>query len=133
MRMLTPGECSACAIRSAATNSGWADSSATTTTSLGPATQSIATWPLTYLLASDTYWLPGPTIMSTGGRPSTPYASAATACAPPTRYTSETPSSRQVASKSRLYAPVWVGGRTTASCFTPAAWAGQTVMSRVDG
>ena len=45
----------------------WADSSARTTTSLGPARQSIATVPQTYFLASVTKRLPGPTIMSTGG------------------------------------------------------------------
>ena len=53
-------------------NSGGADSSAITTISLGPARQSIATWPKTCFLASVTNMLPGPTIMSTGGNPSTP-------------------------------------------------------------
>ena len=64
--MLTPGECSAWAIRSAATNSGWADSSARTTISLArPGSRwrpgrRRAAWP------AATKMLPGPTIMSTG-------------------------------------------------------------------
>ena len=66
-------------------------------------------------------------------RPSTPYASAATACAPPIRYTSRMPSSWQVASTSWLYAPFGVGGETTTICLTPAACAGTAVISTVDG
>ncbi len=43
--MLDPGACSAWAMRSLATKAGGALSSATTTISLGPAMQSMATWP----------------------------------------------------------------------------------------
>ena len=54
--------------------------------------------PATSRLASATYRLPGPTITSTGRIDSVPYASAAIACAPPTRYTSSTPASAAAAS-----------------------------------
>ena len=43
------------------------------------------------------------------------------------------PNSWQVASRSGLYAPNFVGGATTANCFTPATWAGTAVISTVDG
>ncbi len=93
IKTLEPGACSAWAIRSAAAKSARVVSSAITTTSLGPAIESISTSPNTNLFASATNWLPGPTILSTftSGQPPTsarPYANAATACAPPTRYTS---------------------------------------------
>ncbi len=70
--MLAPGECSAWAINSAAISSGRVDSSAITTTSLGPAIESMPTSPYTRFLARATNKLPGPTILSTRWSPSTP-------------------------------------------------------------
>ena len=67
-----PGLCSACEMRSAATNSGLAVWSARTITSLGPAMLSISTSPKTCCLARATKRFPGPTILSTRGMPSTP-------------------------------------------------------------
>ena len=75
--------CSDCASRSRATSSGSAPSVATTTSSLGPASPSMPTTPATWRLASVTYAFPGPTITSTRGTVSVPYASAAIAWAPP--------------------------------------------------
>ena len=46
---------------------------------------SIPTWPKTRRFAAATYAFPGPTILSTGAIVAVPKASAATACAPPTR------------------------------------------------
>ena len=62
--------CSACASRSAATNSGRADSSAITSTSEGPAGMSSAAprgSAATICLAAVTHALPGPKILSTLG------------------------------------------------------------------
>ncbi len=42
------------------------------------------TSPITSFFAAVTYALPGPVILSTRGMVAVPYASAATACAPPT-------------------------------------------------
>ncbi|MNI34666.1 hypothetical protein D3C73_886640 [compost metagenome] len=79
--------CSACARRSAATNSGLAVSSAITSTSEGPAGMSMLTLvrPCIIDFAFVTNWLPGPKILSTLGIDWVPNAIAATACAPPTR------------------------------------------------
>ena len=54
------------------------------TTSLGPAGRSIPTRLETSSFAAVTQRFPGPTILSTGAIVSVPYASAATAWAPPT-------------------------------------------------
>ena len=64
--------CSACAMRSAAMNSGLAVSSASTQISLGPAKKSIAQSFLTAALAAVTHRLPGPTIFRTRGTVSVP-------------------------------------------------------------
>ncbi len=93
-----PGPCSAWASRSAAANSAGTEPSATTTTSDGPAYDSMPTMPATSRLARATYRLPGPTITSTGRMVAVPNASAAMACAPPMRYTSVTPTSAAAAS-----------------------------------
>ena len=77
------GPCSAWPSRSAATSSGSAVSSAMTATSVGPATRSIPTVPKSWRLASATYALPAPTMMSTGSTPSSPKAIAASAWTPP--------------------------------------------------
>ena len=67
-----------------ATSDGSAVSSATTHTSEGPAIMSMPTSPETIFFAAATYALPGPVILATGAMLSVPYASAPTACAPPT-------------------------------------------------
>ena len=75
-----------------------------------------------------TYALPGPTTASTAAIVSVPYASAATAWAPPTAYTSSTPSSRattRIASDGL--------GVTTAMRRTPATSAGTAVITSEDG
>src|ERR1700722_7079849 len=92
--------------------------------------------------------LPGPVIMSTAGSsvPSVstpPYAISATAWAPPTAHTSSTPSSRAAAkivgcgrpSNRASYRPWdWAcGGLATASEPTPAACAGTTFITTLDG
>ena len=66
--------CSSCDNKSAAINSHLSSSSPTTKTSLGPAGISIATKLDTIFLASVTYLLPGPKILSTLGIDSVPYA-----------------------------------------------------------
>lgn len=70
--------CSAWDSMSAATYSAAQVPSATMSISLGPAIISMATRPYTCLLASATYALPGPTILSTAGTLCVPYAKAAT-------------------------------------------------------
>ena len=64
--------CSAWLSRSAATKRAFAVSSARTTISLGPAIESMPTWPYTDFFASATKMLPGPTILSTLGTVSVP-------------------------------------------------------------
>ena len=66
------GPCSAWASRSAAQSSASAVSSATTSTSLGPAGRSMPTRPETRSFAAVTQRLPGPTILSTAGIVSVP-------------------------------------------------------------
>ena len=56
-----------------------------TTSSLGPCSASIPTSAETSHFAAVVYALPGPAILSTAGRSFVPYASAATAAAPPAR------------------------------------------------
>ena len=78
--------CSACASRSAATKRAFAESSAMTSTSDGPAGRSMAApagSAATICLAAVTQALPGPKILSTLRTLSVPKASAAMACAPP--------------------------------------------------
>src|SRR5436190_17719681 len=84
--------------------------------------------------------LPGPVTMSTGSssRPSVsvpPYASNATACAPPTVHTSSTPSSAHAASTVGCGRPLcsFCGGEHTTSDSTPAVCAGTTFMMTLDG
>ncbi len=85
-------------------------SSATTTSSEGPASDSMPTIPATSRLAAVTYMLPGPTMTSTGRIVSVPYARAAIACAPPTRYTSSTPA-RAAAARVAVRDPAVTIGR----------------------
>ena len=83
--------CSACASISAATQAGFALSSAMINTSVGPATKSIPTLPYTWRFASATNLFPGPAITCTCGTVLVPKAIAPTACAPPTAKTRVTP------------------------------------------
>jgi hypothetical protein len=84
--------------------------------------------------------LPGPVTMSTGSSslPSVsvpPYASSATACAPPTAQTSSTPSSAAAASTVGWGSPPCsaCGGEASTIDPTPAAWAGTTFITTLDG
>jgi hypothetical protein len=127
-----PGSCSACASRSAATQSGLALSSATITTSLGPATESMPTCPNSWRLASATNALPGPITLFTARIDCVPQASAAIATAPPSCSTSRTPSSPASASAMSLTRPP-LGGVAMTISRTPATCAGTTVISTLDG
>jgi hypothetical protein len=85
-----------CASRSAATKRAFAESSATTSTSDGPAGKSMAApagSAAMICLAAVTHALPGPKILSTLRTDPVPNASAAIACAPPILYTVSTPQS----------------------------------------
>jgi hypothetical protein len=64
---------------------------------------------------------------------SVPAAKAATACAPPIRYTSVIPNSQQTARITGWMLPLCLGGETTAISFTPATWAGTAVIITVEG
>ena len=75
---------------------------------------------------------PGPTILSTAGTVSVPYASAATACAPPTRNTLSTPATAAAASTVKFDFPSGVGATMTISG-TPATFAGTAFISTEDG
>ena len=76
---------------------------------------------------------PGPTMTSTGGTDSVPYARAAIACAPPIAYTSSTPAAAHAASVAGWTAPSDAGGTHTATDPTPAIFAGSAVIRTVDG
>lgn len=77
--------------------------------------------------------LPGPTILSTRRIVAVPYASAATACAPPTRQPSLTPAIRAAASTAGSTRPPGPGGVTRTISRTPATRAGTAVISTVEG
>mmetsp|Transcript_50617 Transcript_50617/g.126023 ORF Transcript_50617/g.126023 Transcript_50617/m.126023 type:complete len:210 (-) Transcript_50617:455-1084(-) len=126
---LASTSCSACASRSAATVPGSAVSSQMTSTSLGPASMSIAVPDCdTRLLAAVTHWLPGPTMMSHLGTGPMPCESVATACAPPTL---SIPSALATWAAAIV---TWSGwGLATHTCLTPAARAVQAVMSTDEG
>ena len=72
---------------------------------------------------------------STGSTPATPYASIAIACAPPTAYTSSTPSRAQAARTVGSGSPAASGrgGEASAIDRTPATWAGTTFITTLDG
>ena len=55
------------------------------------------------------------------------------ACAPPTAWTSSTPSSAHAASTGGCGRPSSCGGEATAICGTPATWAGTTFISTEEG
>ena len=99
-------------------------------TSVGPATMSIPTWPTTWRLASATQRLPGPTILSTRGTVAVPNASAPTACAPPIRKIRVTPDRAQAASTVSVTP---LGGTTATISCTPATSAGTAFMTTDDG
>src|SRR3954454_1263811 len=89
--------------------------------------------------------LPGPVTRSAGSQTSSPsasrapYANIATAWAPPTAYTSSTPSSAHAARIVGLGRPTNPGGFSrcaglvTATEPTPASWAGTTFMTTLLG
>jgi hypothetical protein len=102
-------------------------------TSLGPAHMSTPTMPHSSRFASATYRLPGPTIFSTAGMVSVPYAIAATACAPPTLNTRCTPASRAATSTEAGMLPSCCGGVQRIISSTPATRAGTAFMITVLG
>ena len=63
---------------------------------------------------------------------SVPYASAPTACAPPTAYTSSMPNKLAAAAIVGCTSPISTGGETTQSWSTPATCAGTAVISRLE-
>src|SRR5206468_1084451 len=89
-------------------------------------------WPKPRRFPVATQTFPGPTILSTRGTLSVPYASAATACAPPIRYSRSTPA-RWQAARTIGVSPSFPTGETAITSPTPATRAGMPVMSTVDG
>ncbi len=79
--------------------------------------------------------LPGPVTRLTGAHSSVPSANIATAWAPPTAYTSSTPSSAQAARIAGCTRPpnAFCGGEDTAMPRTPASCAGTTFITTEDG
>ena len=76
---------------------------------------------------------PGPTILSARRIVAVPYASAAIAWAPPTRYASVTPAILAAASTAGLTDPSLAGGVTSTISLTPATRAGTAVINTVEG
>src|SRR6478609_3347550 len=78
--------------------------------------------------------LPGPVTRSTLAQGPTPYANIAIAWAPPTAYTSSTPSSAHAARFVGCTAPPnsRCGGLASAIDSTPAVWAGTTFISTLE-
>ena len=83
-------------------------------------------------MAVATYALPGPTILSTFGIVSVPYASAATACAPPIVNTRSTPAMDAAAITIAFISPLGVG-TTILIELTPATLAGMVFIKTDDG
>ena len=104
-----------------------------TIVSLGPYSASMPTLPNTSRLAIVTKMLPGPTILSTRGIVSVPYASAAIASAPPARNTRSTPAISAATSFSGATTPSSPAGLIITSSLTPATFAGIAVISTDDG
>ena len=79
--------------------------------------------------------LPGPVTMLAGAHSSVPYANIATAWAPPTAYTSSTPSSAHAARIVGCGSPPnsFCGGDASAMDSTPASWAGTTFITTEEG
>ena len=125
--------CSAWESKSAAAKRGFVFPSATIKISLGPAIISIETWPNTCFFASATNALPGPTILSTFGTDSVPYANAAIACAPPTLKILSIPAILAAARMTGLIFPSAFGGVTITTSLQPAILAGMESISTVEG
>src|SRR5438094_6900673 len=77
--------------------------------------------------------LPGPATTSTRGMLAVPYARAAIACAPPTRYTASTPARCAAARIAAGTLPSGRGGVASTRSDTPATRAGIAVIKTVDG
>ena len=95
--------------------------------------ESIATAPATWSFASATYAFPGPTMRSTRGTLSVPYAIAATAPAPPNAKTRSTFASAAAASTTGAGSPSSPGGEQRTISPTPATRAVTTPMITVLG
>ena len=125
--------CSAWESKSAATNTGFAVSSATTATSDGPAGISIATsCRLTCCLAAMTNWLPGPKILLTFGTDSVPYAIAPIACTPPALKILFTPAILAAIRMAGFTLPSRLGGVQSTISLHPAILAGVANISTVE-
>src|SRR6185312_7156035 len=110
-----------------------AESSAMTSSSLGPAGESMPVTPETWSFASATYAFPGPTIRRTGAMDRVPYAIAAIAPGPPIAYTSLTPASSAAASTLSDGRPFDPGGEHRITRGTPATRAGMAPMRTLLG
>ena len=77
--------------------------------------------------------LPGPTILSTFGTDSVPYARAATACAPPIRKILSTPATFAAAMIFGFGVPSFCGGVHIIISSTPAILAGTAFIRTDDG
>mmetsp|Transcript_22072 Transcript_22072/g.67919 ORF Transcript_22072/g.67919 Transcript_22072/m.67919 type:complete len:200 (-) Transcript_22072:309-908(-) len=124
---LATTSCSACARRSAATVTGSAVSSHSTSTSLGPASMSMPVHVDTSAFAAVTHLFPGPAITSQRG-PNAPRAMAPIAWAPPIARTASAPDTYAAAS----VAGAGFGEHST-TCGTPAALAVTHVINTDDG
>ena len=98
----------------------------------GPAIISIPTVPNTLLFASATYAFPGPTILSTFGIVSVPYAKAPIACAPPIEKIRSTCATFAAAKTKSFLSPLGVG-TTMISSWTPATFAGIAFIRTDEG
>ena len=100
---------------------------------LGPAIISMSTRPKSCFFRLGDVDVARPTILSTRGSVSVPYASAATACAPPTVTTRPTPAIFAAAATAGAMPPrAWAGVAMTISS-TPATAAGMQFISTVEG
>jgi hypothetical protein len=92
---------------------------------------SVSFW--TSIFAAVTHWLPGPNILSTLGTDSVPYASAATAWAPPAFRTADAPTRFATYITSGEMLPSGRGGVARTISWHPATWAGMPSIRAVEG
>ncbi len=102
--------------------------SAITRISVGPASRSIPTLPNSWRLASATYALPAPTIMSTGSNSARPNAIAASAWTPPRQRIRSAPEEAIACSTAGWMPPPSRGGALATTRPTPATFGTTTVM-----
>jgi hypothetical protein len=93
----------------------------------------VSSTPASSRFAATTQGLPGPTIFAHCLTLFVPYATAATATAPPTRYTVFTPAICAATNVAASKSPPGPGGVTTQISGTPATTAGTVVIITTDG